>query len=502
MEKLLDQPGTISFLYESDAAASFLVIQCQEKVIEYQLLMLEQNRINNVISPDMVRKDGMSCFYYNITSKISLAFLLKRRKLSREEFLKVLVRISSSVSESSGYLLNISGFIFNAEYIYINPETLEPSLIYVPAAILGNDCETLQDFASELLMQHIHSEGFDNGNLVQRILSAVRSEVFTLKGFIAILNELLYGTRQNSAEVRSVDSDSNEAAGDAINIKNKKEDKKEEKQNKVIRNKPVSHITIMAVLLQFAMGIIIYLCRDLLNNAGDSPAATYAAVAMIVLAVDVLLFRKITAARLINVSGGTAAAAVDADNMRAHLKEIAVKTCGTEGKVKEPDREENGTDVNSADSMVISADSMAISAESCAGKYAVCKTGYQTAAEGALLTKPVDISCKTELLGSIKGVFLLRSTGRHGNDGDILIDKDDFIIGRLSGHVDYVVNNNAVGKLHAELIRKNGCCFVRDLNSVNGTFINNRRIESNKEFELKENDRLQLANCEYVLAFV
>ncbi|MGI6668122.1 MAG: hypothetical protein ACOX4M_01330 [Acetivibrionales bacterium] len=50
----------------------------------------------------------------------------------------------------------------------------------------------------------------------------------------------------------------------------------------------------------------------------------------------------------------------------------------------------------------------------------------------------------------------MKSTGRRSGDEDIIIDKDEFIIGRLAGHVDYVINNNAVGKLHAELIYKNG----------------------------------------------
>ena len=36
---------------------------------------------------------------------------------------------------------------------------------------------------------------------------------------------------------------------------------------------------------------------------------------------------------------------------------------------------------------------------------------------------------------------------------------------------------------------------------MNGTFINNTRIESNKEYELRDNDRLRLANCEYVLVY-
>jgi hypothetical protein len=111
-------------------------------------------------------------------------------------------------------------------------------------------------------------------------------------------------------------------------------------------------------------------------------------------------------------------------------------------------------------------------------------------------------SNKTELLGRhAKGVRVLKSAGKRAEEGDIVLDRDDFIIGRLTGHVDHVLNNNAVGKLHAELLNRNGVSYVKDLNSMNGTFINNNRIESNKEYELRANDLLRLANSEYIFTY-
>ena len=122
----------LKFSYESDTAASFLVIQYDAKVAEYQLRMLERNRVKYVISPEMVIKEGRACFYYNITSMISLAFFLERQKLSREEFLRLLLYISSSVNDSLGYLLDPESFIFNMEYIYINPETFRACISVHP----------------------------------------------------------------------------------------------------------------------------------------------------------------------------------------------------------------------------------------------------------------------------------------------------------------------------------------------------------------------------------
>ncbi|MGI6668124.1 MAG: DUF6382 domain-containing protein [Acetivibrionales bacterium] len=137
--------------------------------------------------------------------------------------MKFFLDIAVSVNDSTGYLLHVSNFIFNPEYVFINPETLEPALVYVPAAIEGNGCGALQDFISDLLLQHIHVEGFDNGNLVQRILSAVKCDTFNLRGFIALMNELLYAREQEAETEEPADTQEDDVwTKDQITGKKKK----------------------------------------------------------------------------------------------------------------------------------------------------------------------------------------------------------------------------------------------------------------------------------------
>ena len=470
MAQVQEQMKGLTYFFESEASASFLVVICETKLIEYQMQMLENNPIRNVIPPEMVKKEGVNHFYYNVTSKISLSFFLKRYKLSREEFLKLILQITSSVSDASGYLLGSSNFILDPDYIYLNPETLEPALVYVPAAINQNGCEVLQGFISDLLLMHIHVDGFDRGNFVQKILSAVNSDTFNIKGCVAFLNGLMYGHEVNNVSIqpdgsiRSSGSIIPPGYGDKDSIstsinykKNKKEEKKEEMKNKTADGNRRLSITIASVLLQFIMGGIIYLGRGFLQQISDNQTTTFAAVAMIVLAVDVLLYKKISAAKLISVNSKSGDSMEEKETDEAEPVRLSLPNLI-------PD--------NALDQIEISA------------------------------IKTEKIICETELLvGNKSGGCFLRSTGKHSGDEDITIDKDDFIIGRLDGHVDYILNNNAVGKLHTELIKRNGACFVKDLNTVNGTFINNTRIVSNKEVELKENDRLRLANSEFVLVY-
>jgi len=64
--------------------------------------------------------------------------------------------------------------------------------------------------------------------------------------------------------------------------------------------------------------------------------------------------------------------------------------------------------------------------------------------------------------------------------------------------VDYVIRNSAVGKVHAQIITRESSYFIKDLNSKNGTCINGVKIDSNEEYRIENNDRITLANNEYI----
>ena len=104
---------------------------------------------------------------------------------------------------------------------------------------------------------------------------------------------------------------------------------------------------------------------------------------------------------------------------------------------------------------------------------------------------------ETTLLGLQKSIinsFLIwKRTGER-----IVIDKSDFRIGREKNYVDFCINDNtSVGRNHAEIIRKDGAFFIRDLKSLNFTMVNGEKISPSLEVELWDNDIISLANEEF-----
>lgn len=75
------------------------------------------------------------------------------------------------------------------------------------------------------------------------------------------------------------------------------------------------------------------------------------------------------------------------------------------------------------------------------------------------------------------------------------------LAGHLAKQVHLVIHNPKVGRVHAEFTNDNGQIYVTDLNSLNGTYINGsgQRLNSNVPYQLKDNDRIKLANCELTL---
>lgn len=81
---------------------------------------------------------------------------------------------------------------------------------------------------------------------------------------------------------------------------------------------------------------------------------------------------------------------------------------------------------------------------------------------------------------------------------EILVSKDEFIIGRKQGSVDGLVTfNKMIGRVHCKILRQNNQYAVVDLNSSNGTFVNNIRLLPKQNCVLKNGDVLRLAKSSF-----
>ena len=77
-------------------------------------------------------------------------------------------------------------------------------------------------------------------------------------------------------------------------------------------------------------------------------------------------------------------------------------------------------------------------------------------------------------------------------------DKNEIMIGRNAEN-DIVVENLAVSKLHARIVKQDEAYYIEDLNSTNGTYLNKIRITKK---DLKNNDIIIIGKHSLEIHFV
>lgn len=101
---------------------------------------------------------------------------------------------------------------------------------------------------------------------------------------------------------------------------------------------------------------------------------------------------------------------------------------------------------------------------------------------------------ETTVLGAISSPF---SMVRKKSGEQISINKASFVIGKDTT-ADYCINGNtSISRNHAKIVVKNGQCFVTDMRSTNGTFVNGSRVAPNQEVAVKSGDIIRLSDEEF-----
>lgn len=72
-----------------------------------------------------------------------------------------------------------------------------------------------------------------------------------------------------------------------------------------------------------------------------------------------------------------------------------------------------------------------------------------------------------------------------------------FVIGKLNGEADCLVNEASVSRLHARIFKKDNTIFIQDLNSTNGTSVNGVELNPGEEISVKRGDELLLGKLPF-----
>lgn len=103
----------------------------------------------------------------------------------------------------------------------------------------------------------------------------------------------------------------------------------------------------------------------------------------------------------------------------------------------------------------------------------------------------------TLLQTSIRLPFLIRKNTKE----KILINRDVFKLGKEKSYVDYYIENDAVSRTHADIIRKKDSFYVVDQDSLNHTFLEGKQIPARQYVKLESGQSFILANEEFTFYY-
>jgi hypothetical protein len=439
-----DSERSFGYSFVTDSSCSYLVLKFNNdiKPLNHQIEIISQNPSSAFVPFHIRREDENVSIYYRITSKITLAQYLERKQLNKKELLDLLRSITKSLTLHSNYLLDLSSFMIDEEFIYINPATAEASLVYIPIPSDIDAVEAYKSFLKDLIVNSASVDDNAKDNYLQRILNYLKSEAFNLSDFYKLIIELRNSGGLNDTMNKSIHVYRGSAVGEETSVVGHVPNSGSPKNaivSKNVESKQILNIVLLQLLIILAAVIT---CLFFVSQAmGD--LLSISGILIIAAALDMLIMKRI----------------VGKQSKQARTGEIDFNNT-----IQKPER-------------------------------STYKGKHQAISKAPDVLRAYDTIMVSEAL-SEKYPYL-ESVGAHLGER-VMIDKDKFVIGRLGSMVDYIVQGSTVGKLHAEVTFSEGIYCIRDLNSKNGTYLNDVRIPSNKECEIKSNDRIRFSNSEYI----
>ena len=122
----------------------------EESEMDYEVHMLEENQIRGFMRCIRKRINGETQYYYEITSKHSLAQICETDALRCGDIQKILGCLHGAMQQMEQYLLDGNKLVLDPMLIYLDIESRDAEFCYLPS-YKKNIQESFRSFASYLL---------------------------------------------------------------------------------------------------------------------------------------------------------------------------------------------------------------------------------------------------------------------------------------------------------------------------------------------------------------
>lgn len=450
--------GNLKFNYEHENNCNFIVLEEEDNVTEdYQVIMLGRNKVEHFLHFDIRIINGRSHVYYDISSKQQITKLFEYGKLTIEDVKAVCRSLSETVRLANNYMLDIDRLVVQPEYMYMDMCDKSIWFVYLPTETTKTFSEELRKLFDYVLEHFDHSAGKQEVVLLYELYQHILIGDYDPENLMLLFGDKVEEAvkeeipqREEKEEELSIDSVPKEVVMDEI----------EEADNQAAI---IVKILKIAVSVFMVYGIIAMLAPD------------YAFIRLTMVQAVILLLVS-TAAYCVLVQLGRRS-----DVLRKIVRipvEVPYKIKANELKTSGEQEREVKKEFKEELDLEESKDAQAAEQE---WNYTVLLTDYVKG-------------------GSEEKKLRLTVQGEHGFEdqyAEIKPEQYPYVIGsmhRLSG---CVIGKPYISRMHACIQKEEALYYIEDLNSTNGTFVNDKRVIGRREKPLENGDLIRFGMLSY-----
>lgn len=516
MEDTLERE--VNVRYERDNSINYAVIDAQEEwncEDDYEVKMLMFNMPEHFLAITMNEIDGRNCIYYDISSKQQLSKLFEYGKVTMEEVKTMFNNISEMVRVVDEYMLDLDRVILKPQHIYVSLANKKYSFMYSPIAGNSDFYDNMRSLFEYILERFDHS--VEKSSLVRfyEIYQRILVRDYTPRNLMSFFE------KDDNTQI-DIEDDDNKHVGktyhDAVQTWNGEINRMKSESEAVDygKDRTTKDITCKTDENSLNNGKII---KDVLpetaednksNKSSKKAVFVMKAVASVILLNAFLsMFLKTyavvklnTAASVICIIAGVLIFYVSG-KVADIIGEIASEDKVTEDELI-PYRMHNNTDKSYERKPEAEHEYME-DAE---------KTSYSSMVTARVMKDEEEQEIKvshtmllSDYLKMLKDNKLTLSLLDNKDNRLYMKNEEAYeqpleniepvkypcTIGSLEGSADIFIDSPVISKMHACLLKEDDKFYIEDMNSTNGTYINDERIAMHSKTRIADGDILRVA---------
>jgi len=510
------------FTIENQGVNTYLVykVSAEDEFDALSFGMLANNKIKGIAPILFTQVDADKYLKYNISSKIPVSTYFKGT-VTRKKLLDVFSGIASAVMAAEEYMVDTSLFVFNIDYVYVDPITNETTIICVPVLNGIHSSVDPQMFFKQIM----YSTQFDQNESCDYIAPIINylnsTQVFSLGDFKKLVDRLSIYVPQSAPATPAQSYNPPPAAAPvqrptppvANTVQN---DSNRRNERDTVAATPVQKTPVAPAAP--------------VPQAAPMPPVPQKAP------------KKSKPSKKENAQPVQEVAAASSDEKQVTLMTLLTKFSKenlelykaqkANGKPDKKEKKPKAEKPVQAPPMNFAIPGQTPSVATAATKPPVAQAAEKAPVRPqthmapppvkapaqanafppapAVQSKPVSVQSanfgETTVLSAVAGETTVLGVApsvsqpvahliRNKTGEKVAINKPVFRVGKEKSYVDYFISDNtAISRNHADIIMKNGNYYIVDLNSTNHTFVNEIIIESGTENLIKAGDKIRFGN--------